>query len=139
MWFPAHIQNQVNFDYLHKKTSQSIPTLRTSHFRPAPKKQANFDPYIKPSQFRRLHKNEVNLDPASKPSRFRSPHQNQVNFDPAHKNQFNLDAVTETKSISIPTLISRRLRRLDKKTVNIYADTENRKSILTPHTTTKLV
>ena len=108
-------ENQVNFDHPHKKTSQSIPTLKTSHFQvifsPYTKTKSNSSPTRNPSQFRSIHKNQVIFGshtkqsqfrpPAQKPGQFRPPHSNKVNFDPPHKNQVHFDPNTEIESISM--------------------------------------
>ena len=46
-WFSARIQKPSKFRPPTQKPSQSIPALKTSHFRPAHKNQVNFDPNIK--------------------------------------------------------------------------------------------
>ena len=44
IWFPARRQNPSQFRPPTQKPSRSIPTLKTSHFRPANQNQFNVDP-----------------------------------------------------------------------------------------------
>ena len=50
-------QKSKSFSATHIKPIQSIPILKTSHFRPLHKNQVNFDP---------PHKDQVNFDPQTK-------------------------------------------------------------------------
>ena len=74
-----------------QKLSQSIPTLKTSHFRTAHENRVNFDPYVKTKSLS-THR--------LKPS----------NFWPTLKTEVDFDPRTKKKSSSISTLKPRQLQ-----------------------------
>ena len=95
-----------------KTKSISMPTLKTSNFRPTHKNKVNFDPRTQNKSISVLI------------SKFLSPRQNRVNFDPN----------TEVKLISIPTLKASQFGMPpDTKTKLISIQTLNQ-VIFDPHT-----
>ena len=122
---PAY-KNQVNFDnfnHPHKNLSHSLPTLKTSHLRPAGITKSNLIQRPKTSIFRPAHKDEVDFDPRTK----NKPVDPDVNFDPAREhpnnfqphnfNQFNFDLHSDIKPISKPRC---------KNSINFDHDVENK-------------
>ena len=104
-----------------QKSSQSIPTLETSHFRPSyenqvnfhhpQKKQVNQSPHWnksfsartqKPSQFWPPNKKHVNFDPTLNPSQLRSATQKPSWARPQHWFEVNFNLHYKSKSFSMP-------------------------------------
>ena len=89
-WFSACIQKTRQFRPPTPKPSQSISTLKTSHFRPTQKKQVNRDYRTKTKSI---------LINTKKPNDYRPEHIKN-NIDPPHI-KVNFDTHTKTKSVSI--------------------------------------
>ena len=128
MIFGPHTKNK-SISTTHTEPSQSISTLKSSHFWPAQKNRSIAIPALKPSQFDSCMKTKrlparttkkSSSTPSTKTSIWTPSHQ--VKFDPRHEKQVNFDPLLKSsqndpqsniKSISMP-------RR--KNRVNFYPE-----------------